>query len=92
MQERIPVLISQSCFNLVANINLVRISFHPSKLDLDIIFYDDIISYDKHILIPHPRAHERQFVMKPMCDINPYYVHPVYKKRVIDISNELGEL
>lgn len=38
MQERIPVLISQSCFNLVANINLVRISFHPSKLDLDIIF------------------------------------------------------
>ena len=61
-------------------------------LDLDIIFYDDIISYDEHILIPHPRAHERQFVMKPMCDINPYYVHPIYRKRVMDISSELGEL
>ena len=68
------------------------IRWGPRTLDLDIIFYDDIISYDKHILIPHPRAHERQFVMKPMCDINPYFIHPVYKKRVIDISNELGEL
>ena len=48
------------------------IRWGPRTLDLDIIFYNDIISYDEHILIPHPRAHERQFVMKPMCDINPY--------------------
>ena len=68
------------------------IRWGPRTLDLDIIFYDDILSYDEHILIPHPRAHERQFVMKPMCDINPYYVHPIYRKRVMDISSELGEL
>lgn len=68
------------------------IRWGPRTLDLDIIFYDDMISYDEHILIPHPRAHERQFVMKPMCDINPYFVHPVFRKRIIDISNELGEL
>ena len=68
------------------------IRWGPRTLDLDIIFYDDIISYDEHILIPHPRAHERQFVMKPMCDINTYYVHPIYRKRVMDISSELGEL
>lgn len=68
------------------------IRWGPRTLDLDIIFYNDIISYDEHILIPHPRAHERQFVMKSMCDINPYYVHPIYRKRVMDISSELGEL
>ena len=68
------------------------IRWGPRTLDLDIIFYDDITSYDEHILIPHPRAHERQFVMKPMCDINPYFVHPVYRKRVMDISSELGDL
>ena len=68
------------------------IRWGPRTLDLDIIFYNDIISYDEHILIPHPRAHERHFVMKPMCDINPYYVHPIYRKRVMDISSELGEL
>lgn len=68
------------------------IRWGPRTLDLDIIFYNEIISYDEHILIPHPRAHERQFVMKPMCDINPYYVHPIYRKRVMDISSELGEL
>lgn len=58
------------------------IRWGPRTLDLDIIFYNDIISYDEHILIPHPRAHERQFVMKPMCDINPYYVHPDRKSVV----------
>lgn len=68
------------------------IRWGPRTLDLDIIFYDDIISYDEHILIPHPRAHERQFVMKPMCDINPYYVHPIYRKRIMDISRELDDL
>lgn len=68
------------------------IRWGPRTLDLDVIFYEDMISYDEHILLPHPRAHERQFVMKPMCDINPYFIHPVSRKRIIDISSELGEL
>lgn len=68
------------------------IKWGPRTLDLDIIFYNDLISYDEKVLLPHPRAHERQFVMKPLCDINPYFIHPVYKKRIMDISSELGEL
>lgn len=69
-----------------------KVRWGPRTIDLDIIFYDDLVSYDEKVLIPHPRAHERQFVMKPMCDLNPYFVHPVFRKRVIDFSNELGSL
>ncbi|MHC1683641.1 MAG: 2-amino-4-hydroxy-6-hydroxymethyldihydropteridine diphosphokinase [Clostridiaceae bacterium] len=67
------------------------IRYGPRTLDLDIIFYDDIITSDREVIIPHPRAHERQFVMKPLSDIAPYYLHPLLNKRVIDLSEELGE-
>lgn len=67
------------------------IRFGPRTLDLDIIFYDNIITDDIETIIPHPRAHERQFVMKPLSHIAPYYVHPLLNKRVITISEELGE-
>lgn len=88
-----PSELMDTLLNIEAEFKRERIiRWGPRTLDLDIIFYDDIISYDEHILIPHPRAHERQFVMKPMCDINPYFVHPVYKKRVMDISSKLGDL
>lgn len=66
------------------------IKYGPRTLDLDIIFYDNLISEDIEVIIPHPRAHERQFVMKPLSDIAPYYVHPLLNKRLIEISEELG--
>ncbi|MFI3209651.1 MAG: 2-amino-4-hydroxy-6-hydroxymethyldihydropteridine diphosphokinase [Peptostreptococcaceae bacterium] len=64
----------------------------PRTLDLDIIFFDDMVIDDEKTIIPHPRCHERQFVMKPMTDIKPYFVHPLLQKRIIDISNNLGDL
>jgi 2-amino-4-hydroxy-6-hydroxymethyldihydropteridine diphosphokinase len=51
--------------------------FGPRKIDLDIIFFDDRIMKTPEIEIPHPRMHERHFVLRPMCDIEPSAVHPV---------------
>lgn len=67
------------------------IRYGPRTLDLDIIFYDNLVTDDAEMIIPHPRAHQRQFVMKPLSDIAPYYVHPLLNKRLIEISEELGE-
>lgn len=65
------------------------IKWGPRTLDLDVIFYDDIVSYEKEIIIPHPRMEERMFVLEPICDLVPYKVHPILNKRVIDIKKEL---
>ncbi|NEU04932.1 2-amino-4-hydroxy-6-hydroxymethyldihydropteridine diphosphokinase [Clostridium senegalense] len=65
------------------------IRWGPRTLDLDIIFYEDLISYEKDIILPHPRMEERLFVLDPLCDIVPYKVHPILNKRVIDIKKEL---
>jgi len=64
------------------------IHWGPRTIDLDIIFYDDLISCDDKVILPHPRMEERLFVLKPLCDIAPYYIHPVLKKRVIDLYEE----
>lgn len=56
-----------------------RIRYGPRILDLDIIFYDDIIINSSDLIIPHNRMHKRRFILKPVCDIDPKLVHPVFK-------------
>jgi dihydroneopterin aldolase/2-amino-4-hydroxy-6-hydroxymethyldihydropteridine diphosphokinase len=49
----------------------------PRTLDLDIIFYDRIIYEDDNLIIPHIDMENREFVLKPMCEIAPNYRHPI---------------
>ena len=51
-------------------------------LDLDIIFYDDLILQDSDLCIPHVEMHKREFVLKPLSEIAPYRRHPVTGKTV----------
>ncbi|KAL5639783.1 hypothetical protein ACGC1H_006382 [Rhizoctonia solani] len=58
----------------------------PRVVDLDILFYDDIsvniIEGEFPLQIPHPRIQEREFVLRPLCDIIPVYTHPSEQKSV----------
>lgn len=58
------------------------IRWGPRTLDLDIIFYDDMIQQDDDLCIPHVEMHKREFVLKPLCGIAPYKRHPVTGKTV----------
>ena len=65
------------------------IRFGPRILDLDIIFYDDLVLESDKLIIPHPRMHKRRFVLKPICDIDPTFVHPVLNKEIQTLLNNL---
>lgn len=52
--------------------------FGPRKIDLDIIYFEDRIYQSSRLEIPHPRMHERCFVLVPLCDIGPEICHPVF--------------
>lgn len=49
----------------------------PRTLDLDLIAYGDIIIKSEALTLPHPSAHERAFVMGPICDVDKDWVHPI---------------
>ena len=58
------------------------IRFGPRVLDLDIIFYEDLVLRTASLEIPHPRMHKRRFVLRPICDIDPTAMHPILKMPV----------
>lgn len=58
----------------------------PRLIDLDILFYDDLVMDKPSIVIPHPRLQERGFVLLPLMEIAPNLVHPVNKKSVREMA------
>ncbi|WP_051284118.1 2-amino-4-hydroxy-6-hydroxymethyldihydropteridine diphosphokinase [Desulforegula conservatrix] len=63
--------------------------FGPRVIDIDIIFFDDIIINTPKLTIPHQRMHQRRFVLKPLSALNPYFVHPVLGKTVSMLLSEI---
>ena len=63
----------------------------PRVCDIDIIDYNNYIYSTNALQIPHPRAHIRNFVLYPIKEIDPKWVHPVLKKNVEFLINGLGQ-
>jgi len=52
----------------------------PRTIDIDILFYGDLAMKESELEIPHPHLADRKFVLIPLCEIAPNFVHPVLKK------------
>lgn len=57
----------------------------PRTIDIDILFYGTRIVKTKNLVIPHPLLQERLFVLQPMMDLNPDFVHPVLQKPIQEL-------
>jgi 2-amino-4-hydroxy-6-hydroxymethyldihydropteridine diphosphokinase len=62
----------------------------PRILDIDLLFVDNEIINNDWITIPHPFLHERNFVLEPLKEILPNYIHPVLKKDINTLFLELN--
>ncbi len=66
-----------------------EIHWGPRTLDLDLLFYDQLIVGTADLTLPHPHMAERGSVLVPLAEIIPYWVHPQNQQTVLELKNSL---
>ncbi len=61
----------------------------PREIDIDIIAYDDVVMVEEVLTLPHPQMDRREFVLAPLAEIAPEWMHPVLKKTAQTLLKEL---
>jgi len=66
--------------------------WEPRIIDVDILFYDTLVLDIPDLVIPHPLLHERRFVLAPLFDIAPNFIHPQLNKSVSEMLDSCNDM
>lgn len=73
-----PISLLQTLLTIEQSAGRVRAEkWGPRTLDIDILYFDDIVYKDDHLLIPHTGISSRRFTLIPLCELIPDHIHPV---------------
>jgi len=72
-----PKVLLQTCQRVEDSLDRKRtVRWGPRTIDIDILFYDNIVSMDQELILPHPHIEEREFVLAPLREIRPNLILP----------------
>lgn len=66
-------------------------TYSSRPIDIDIIFIDELIINSENLIVPHPRMEDRKFVLEPLADLDLQFTHPVSRKSIAAILNEVRD-
>ena len=90
--ELMAVDVLSTVLDIEKKLGRVRIEKWGERLiDIDIIFYNDLIIETAQLCVPHNHMHERMFVLTPLHTIAPDMLHPKYNKTVEELLNECAD-
>ncbi|MCD8024029.1 MAG: 2-amino-4-hydroxy-6-hydroxymethyldihydropteridine diphosphokinase [Candidatus Gastranaerophilales bacterium] len=92
--ELLPIELLRVCQSVEAKLGRNRINeeqWGERTIDIDILFYDDLIFSNEILTIPHKYVHKRAFMLVPMLEIKASFVHPVIKKTILELHEELDD-
>jgi dihydroneopterin aldolase/2-amino-4-hydroxy-6-hydroxymethyldihydropteridine diphosphokinase len=73
--------------NMLGRVRILK--WGPRTIDLDLLFFDDLIIESPELCLPHPLLHERLFVLEPLNEIAPEFRHPRLEKTVAELLNDV---
>jgi len=62
----------------------------PRRIDIDLVLYGSRVIRERGLLVPHPRMHERRFVLEPLVELAPRFLHPVLRRTMARLLAEQG--
>jgi 2-amino-4-hydroxy-6-hydroxymethyldihydropteridine diphosphokinase len=101
LNQCVEVKTTLSAFSLIESLLLIEkelgrmrtisATCEPRTIDLDILFYNHDIINECKLIVPHPRLHLRKFVLIPLNEIAPNYLHPLLNKTIFSLLSECND-
>ena len=84
----VPHAVLEQCLQIEAELGRTRSGngYEPRTIDIDIIFFGDYIIDTPDLKVPHPLMHQRNFVLRPLADVAPDFVHPIFGSAVKQLA------
>ncbi len=88
-----PHAVLEHCLQIESELGRTRSGngYEPRTIDIDIIFFGHQLVSQPDLQVPHPLMHQRNFVLRPLCDVAADFVHPVFRKTVHQILTECDD-
>lgn len=84
-----PEMLLERCLSIEKKMGRERhAKWSPRTIDIDILFYHDVIIEEEHLVIPHPRIQDRRFTLVPLNEIAPNEIHPIFKRSIHHLLQE----